>query len=202
MVRRLPLVLAIAAPLALLLACASDKTKPPTSNNNGGVLPPGNPPSGAGGGGEGGVDGGLDASDGGGACNAIANNGVLVDQEAITGDPPAQTGGDIAPGDYDLTQVSVYVGTGTVGPTGQEWHASINITGNTIQRVVSIKDLNSNQTIDTRDTYQFAATGSDFDFTEQCPLATATTIGKYTATTGTLTIVDLAKKELYLYTKR
>src|SRR5262245_32887383 len=134
----LPVLGAFALAIAIV-SCSSDPKRPPpgsAATNNPIDRPPvGAPPDAS-------TDGPPpDGGDAGGECNAIANTGVLVTQEAVIGDAPPHTGGALSDGFYDLTAVRVYVGAGGVGgPTEQSWQASIVIQKNRIDRVLVIKD--------------------------------------------------------------
>jgi len=102
---------AVAISLSIIAVACSDGIKPATSSGAG---------TGDAGAGidhqvdqSGDGDSGLvfnppDAADGAVVCPAPAFGGATVDARVISGSPPADTGGTVTPGTYDLTDLEVY----------------------------------------------------------------------------------------------
>jgi len=184
--------------LALLAfaACSDPATKPGTA------IVTGPPPvtAGGGGGGDGGTAGGEGGADGG-VCTDLAITGTLVDRTAVQGDPPTATGGTVVDGDYDLTELTVYVGTsGVAGPTGITAKASIRIGAGKIDEVIELGGTGKTTTkTATRST--FSASGATFAETELCPTTGAGKQLQFTATDPILILTDLTTKEAFTFTK-
>src|SRR5580704_13611411 len=79
-----------------------------------------------------GSDGPIEAAT---VCNSLMNTAPPVVLETIAQDPPAPTGGTVAPGTYFMTAAAIY--TGPEGPSGSSGmsQTTIDVTGDTIQMV-------------------------------------------------------------------
>lgn len=140
-------------------------------------------------------------------CTPIALTGVVVDEQGTDGNVPNGNGGTIADGTYNLTQVARYVGaTGGigVGPTGNTYQETIQITnGTTFERV---RVVASNATTGTEARYAgvMVATSPNVSVTFSCPLQT-TEQYSYTATGSSLVLISgagAATGEQYTYTRQ
>jgi hypothetical protein len=186
----------------VLLACSEKASRPPAGESGSFV--------GAGGGGGGATDGGaaadasVDAGDGG-ACNALAVNGVFVDRIGVVGDPPAPTGGTIADGKYDLTDYRVYVGSsGTPGPTGTSVQQTVQIAGGVVQSIMNVKvDLDAAPTQShARTTSTFTVQGTSLFVTQTCPTQAASRQQSFSASNTQLLLIDPQSREQFTYTLR
>src|SRR5687768_13692165 len=106
------------------VACSDDLKKPPYAVDP--TVQPSNPVSG--GGAEGGArDSGTPSQDAPTTCNDLPLTSIQVAETGVVGDPPAGTGGQLQDGIYDIIEAQKFVGTGTPGPTGITYKASIQI---------------------------------------------------------------------------
>ncbi|MBX3191980.1 MAG: hypothetical protein KF819_33625 [Labilithrix sp.] len=178
-------------------ACKEEEQRPAPAESGGGGPSPG------GGGGssrEGGVDdGGAEGGDGG-TCNDVLLPSAVIDRIAVNGDPPVATGGAIAEGTYDLTQLDVYVGIGGLpGPTGIAAQSAIVVTGTTIDQVIRYSGNAAPEEL--RVTYAYATSSATLSLTGVCPLGGAAS-RQYSSNGFTLVITDTASKEVFTFTKR
>ncbi len=187
--------------LGAFAACTSENL--PKAGSSPGTAQPGSA-TGTGstaGGDSGGGGGGGD----GGSCNNLMLTGKVVDAEKLQGDPPAAVGGTVVDGDYDITQINVYVGvTGVAGPAGFSEQGSMNITSGVIQRSTVAKDSTTNQTTTTDDTGNLSTPdggGATLIDTLTCPGAGLAQYD-YTATPTTLRLLNPITKTERVYTKR
>jgi hypothetical protein len=192
----------LSSALGAFAACSSEHLAPPGQAN--GTYTPGgatgvNNPNNA----EGGVDSSLD---GAGTCNTVALKGVLVDATNVTGDPPAQTGGAIADGDYDITDVKYYTGSGgATGLAGITWQGSATINKGRFDRNIVTKDSNTNVTtpfVDTFNLFVGADGGTVVQIGETCPVPASVGTESYTASPTQLVLVDAFLKTAVTYTHR
>ena len=198
--RRLAFVLFLAGSLTALIACKEEENRPPASNNTGG-------PNIVGGGstdGEGGVEGGAgaDAGDSGSACNTLDNNGNVVDQNRIVGDPQTGTGGTIPDGTYELTLAQVYVGVGgTPGASGVTYKGVLELKAGHLDRVTEMTPNQGASPITTRTKGDLVAGGSTFTVTQTCPSPFQDQY-TYSVVSNTLNITSLITKESFTFTLR
>ncbi|AKU95978.1 hypothetical protein AKJ09_02642 [Labilithrix luteola] len=187
--------------LSVLIACSSDTSRPPPAGDSPVQPGVGNGAAGAGGDASTREASTPDAGDAG-ACNDIANNGLLVDQNGQLGDPLPSNGGTIVDGNYDLTQADVFVGLGGVAaPTGVSLRSSINVTAGVIQQVLSTRHQTSNA-VETRSTQSYTVSGSTIVLTNTCPTAGLMTSDGYTASDTQLILTNPSTKEVFTFTKR
>lgn len=192
---------------ALAVACSAKTHHPPASENGSFV--------GAGGGGGGGVpvtDAATDApSDAdassldGGACNDVTLNGIVVDRIGVIGDPPPMAGGTIADGNYDLTDLSVYVGaSGVGGPTGTSLQQTIRVAGGVIASVMRVQTGTDGGAFgpETRVTRSFTVQGTSLAAATTCPAGGGTQQLNFTATAAQLVVVDPQSREQSTFTRR
>jgi hypothetical protein len=120
-----------------------------------------------------------DATDGGAACNTIANGAPVVDIVQVAADPPQPQGGTIADGTYWQTSLEVYTGpAGPTGTTGTSQSTAL-VQGTTVQLVSSGDPARRTVTLSTAD--------AGFTSADTCPDSQMSQ-GGYTATPSTLTI--------------
>jgi len=186
--------------VALFGACADPEKKPapavPGMSTGGGG-------GGGGGGGEGGVvdEGGFDAGEAG-VCNDLVNSGTLVDRTAVPGDPPTATGGTVVDGTYDLTDYSVYVGTGGApGPTGITAKATLRIAGGKIDEIIELGGTGKTSTVTTSSSV-YSVTGATFAETDLCPAGGGGRQLQFTANDPQLILTDATSKEAFTFAKR
>lgn len=179
-----------------VLGCGDKDSRPPPAANGGGT-----PFGGAGGGaGDGGrVDGGGDGSLDGGTCTNLDFTGGLVDRLAIVGEPPPGNGGQISEGTYDLTDLVVYVTSGTAGPTGVQVQSSLLITTDAVQRVDRIVDSAGTAVVGTSGSG--FASGAIFNYSQSCPKVAGESFG-LTASPTVLVLTNIATRESFTYKKR
>lgn len=184
-------------PIAASYACSSEPNRPPPAGQGSA-----GPPSAVGvvGSNEGGAsDAGAEAD--AAACNAIENNGVVVDRVGVSGDPPVSNGGTIADGRYDLTAYNVYVGIGGItGPTGVTARSSLTILNGRVEQVLEVGGNTANKEVRTVQSY--ATTGATMLLTNICPASGSAQQLAYTANDVTLTLTDPVAKEAFVFTKR
>jgi hypothetical protein len=105
-----------------------------------------------------------DASDGGTACNTLANIAQTITIQQVASDPPTAQGGTFADGTYAMTDVTIYTGTqGPTGPSGTS-KTTIQISGDTFQVV-------NDGTPGTR-TVSAVVSGTSVTATDTCPDST------------------------------
>ena len=204
--RRIVASLVFASALVTLTACKEETERPPPAGDLPRAPPIG---GGAGGGGtgtssEGGTAadaGGGDPSDGG-TCTALPIQGAVVDQNAVTGDPPNGSGGTVADGTYDLTLATLYAGAaGTPGPTGLQFRGVLRLSGGTFERVHE-EAITGQPPQEERTSGTFAAGGSTFSLSRDCPLPAAQDQLRYSAISNTLVLTSLVTKESFTFTLR
>jgi len=183
-----------------LAACSSDPSRPPPGTDPTTVQPgTGKPP----GGGGTNTDGGsvTDAgTDGPVTCNDITVTGAVVDQNAVTGDPPAGSGGTIVDGTYDLTDSTSYVGNGAIGPTGVSFKESIRITGGTLEQYR--QTTTSSGTTSLRAAYTMALNNSTVSLAETCPTPSLAQQWTFTVTGSQLALISPTSRVEFVYTKK
>src|SRR4051794_38831312 len=115
MAKRVPAVMLVLSGAVLSVvsfsACAEDPKRPAIGE------PGASGPVGGGSGGGAASDASAsDAGDGGDAssCTSLPITGPQIEQQAVSGDPPAGSGGVILDGIYDLTEARIYVGAAGV----------------------------------------------------------------------------------------
>lgn len=144
-------------------------------------------------------DAGFDASIDAGACNDVSNDGVLVDELAVSGDPPLSEGGTILDGTYHLTAVNTYVGlSGVPGPTGVTYKATLVVQQGAIQSV--IETTASASTIENRAMYTYSDSTTTLVLQSICPTTGQVLQEGYTARTSELLRTNLATKQVFSYT--
>lgn len=187
--------------IGAFVACSSE-SRPPAGTGSGIYTPGG----GSGGGGNDGgnvLDGGGDA---GGACNNVTAGGQLIDAENVQGDPPAQQGGTIQDGLYDITDVKYYVGTtGVAGPTGETWQGTISYKAKTgLERTFLKKTTATGKVDNFQDAFNVFLPdgGTTIQIAETCPQAFGALNWSYTASPTQLTLVDPVAKLAVTYTHR
>jgi hypothetical protein len=190
---------------SVVFACQEDEKRPPAVGDTGQFSSGG---AGGGGGssgssGEGGVvDGGEDSGDSGAACNALTNDGNVVDQNRVVGDPPTGTGGSITDGTYELTQAQVYVGAaGTPGPSGVTYRGVLRLTNGKLERVTAMQANQGATPIESRTFAELVAGGTTFTVTQSCP-APFQDQYTYSVLNNTLNITSLITKESFTFTLR
>jgi hypothetical protein len=191
----------VALALAASVACQEDEPRPPPA----GDLPQAPPLGvGAGGGGGGGGEGGAGGADGGldaGACTDLSNEGIVVDQNGVIGDPPTGVGGAVAEGTYELTAASIYVGAGgTPGPTGIQIQGALRLQGGTFVRVHE-RALQGQPPQEARTSGSFASGGTTFSLATDCPSVAADDLS-YSVVANTLVLTSLVTRESYTFTLR
>jgi hypothetical protein len=197
-------IMGFVAAIALAAACKEDEPRPPVAADD---LPP-QPGIGKGGGGgaaDGGVqpEGGRDAGDSGdaGTCTDLPNTGAAIDQTAVSGDPPAGTGGTISDGIYDLTDARVYQGiSGVPGLTGASYQGTIRLTGQSYERVLVFKS-SGGAIAESRVSGSFIPSGVNGTIALTCPIAAQEQI-TYSVVTNSLTVSNLVTKESFTFTKK
>jgi hypothetical protein len=188
-----------AAAFASFGACSSEAPKRPAvlTDGTGGPTVSG----GSGGGDAGPSDAGVVDSGDGGACTDLETSSVEVDQNAVTGDVPAGTGGTITDGEYDLTDATVYVGvSGLPGPTGTRYRETLRITGTKLERVLVIT-TSAGATSTTASSGLLMPSGTSATIALTCPAGLQETV-TYSATATGLTLSNLVTKESFVFSKR
>lgn len=184
--------------------CKDDDSRPPVANDIG------NSPTGGGGGGGGGAgdggngadSGGLDSGSDAGACNALPNDGNVVDQNRVVGEPPTGTGGTIADGTYELTGAEVYVGaSGVPGPSGVTYQGVLRLANGKLERVTTMTPSQGATPIETRTFGDLVAGGTSFTVTQSCPAPFQDQF-TYSVLNTTLNITSLITKESFTFTLR
>lgn len=171
---------------------ADNGTSPPTGGGGGGGVPTND--AGAG-------DAGGDASVDAGACNDVPNEGAIVDELAVSGDPPPSEGGAILDGTYQLTAVDTYVGlSGVPGPTGVTYKATLVVQQGTIQSV--IETTASATAVENRAVYTYSAGTTTLALQSLCPTTGQVTQDGYTVRASELLRTNLASKQVFTYTLR
>jgi hypothetical protein len=189
----------VGALLVVGAACSHDVQRPPPGQDPTTVQPGG--PAGGGGGGGGSSDGGavLDAdTDALATCNDVVQVGSLVDQSAVGGDPVAGTGGTVTDGTYALSDSTVYVGAGAVGPTGTSLKETLVIAAGVAQRVRTTQT--STGSVETRTTFTLAFSGVTVAWSETCPTPSLAQQFSYTVTGNELRLIDSVGRVDYVYT--
>lgn len=201
MSRRLVLALFLAGSLSVY-ACKEDESRPAVAGDTGqygGGGVGGGSSSGGGGDGGGSVDAGVDS---GAVCNTLTNDGNVVDQNRVVGDPQTGTGGTIPDGTYELTQAQVYVGaSGTPGPSGVTYRGVLRLTSGKLERVTELTASQGATPIETRTFGDLVAGGSSFTVTQTCP-APFQDQYTYSVLNDTLNITSLITKESFTFTLR
>lgn len=189
------------AVVVLAAACSNEIHRPPPAEDPETVQP-----GRAGGGGQrgdGGIDGGSVADAGAdalGPCNTLTITGVLVDQQAVAGSPPTGTGGAIADGLYDLTETTLFVGPGAIGPTGKSFRETLAITGGTWQQArVTITSAGQAQT---QSTFTAAVSGSSVALSETCPTPSLAESFTYTVAGNQLRLISPSRQTEFVYTQK
>jgi hypothetical protein len=201
--RRIVTALLVASALVASAACKQETERPPPAGDLSQAPPIGAGAGGGSGTGEGGTgDGGEgDSGDAGGACTDLPLQGVVVDQNAVTGDPPNGSGGTVADGTYDLTLATLYVGAaGTPGPTGLEFRGVLRLSGGTFERVHE-EALTGQPPQEERTSGTFAAGGTTFSLARSCPTPAQDQLS-YSAISNTLVITSLLTRESFTFTLR
>jgi hypothetical protein len=200
--RRFCFALFLAGSLAVF-ACKEDEKRPPAASDIGQTTSSGSP-SGGGSSGSNGEGGAVDSGDTGdaGSCNTLDNDGNVVDQNRIVGDPPTGTGGQIADGTWELTEAAIYVGaSGTPGPSGVTYKGVLRLTLGKLERVTEQTANQGANPITTRTFGDLVAGGSTFTVTQSCP-APFQDQYTYSVLNNTLNITSLITKESFTFTLR
>jgi hypothetical protein len=187
-----------------VFACKEDEKRPPATTDTGQATSSGVGGGGGGSSGEGGVLDSGDSDSGGdaGSCNALDNDGNVVDQNRIVGDPPTGTGGQIADGTWELTEAALYVGAGgTPGPSGVTFKGVLRLTLGKLERVTEMTANQGANPITTRTFGDLVAGGSSFTVTQSCP-APFQDQYTYSVVNNTLNITSLITKESFTFTLR
>lgn len=203
------LVAGTVAPLLAMLAIAcSDAAKPATGSG------PGTSDAAAGidhlvapnGDGDSGLVFAPDASDGAVACSVPAFGGPTVDARVIAGAPPADTGGTITPGTYDLTSLEVYDETtaeddgGVDSGLGVDDHAraTIVLTASMMQLAkTAVSPASGGVPVSTASVSKQHVSGVFLVLDDTCPGADSRQI-PFTATATTLTLHSaMVRREVY-----
>jgi hypothetical protein len=199
---RVAFALFLAGSLAVF-ACKEDEPRPAAVDDTGRVGGTGGAGGGGGGGGEGGVvdnDGGGDSS--AAPCNTLTNDGNVVDQNRVVGEPETGTGGTIPDGTYELTLAQVFVGqSGTPGPSGVTYRGVLRLTSGKLERVTEVQANQGATPIETRSVGDLVAGGSTFTVTQTCP-APFQDQYTYSVLNNTLNITSLITKESFTFTLR
>lgn len=201
--RRVLFVLLFAAS-SLAFSCKDDPDWPPPGGGTGEAIGSSGSGGGGGDGGGRGEGGALDSGDGGdgGVCTDLANDGIVVDQNRIVGDPPTGTGGQIADGTYSLTQADVYVGAaGVPGPSGVTFQGAMRLTQGTLERVLRQQANQTATPTESRSTGPLTARGTTFTVVQSCP-AQFQDQYTYSVLNNTLNITSLLTKESFTFTLR
>jgi hypothetical protein len=185
----------------VLAACSSDPSRPPPGTDPTTVQPgTGKPPGGGGTTTDGGTVITDAGTDGPAVCNDITLTGAIVDQTAVTGDPPAGAGGSIVDGTYDLTDSSSYVGNGAIGPTGTSIKETIRIAAGTLQQYR--QTTTSSGTTSLRASYTMAVNNSTVSLAETCPTASLAQQWTFTVTGSQLALISPTSRVEFVYTKK
>lgn len=198
---------------ALVGACSSESTPPPGSDLS--TPQPGSPGAGSS------TPSDASSTDTGspiGACNTIDNLGNLVDAVAFADLLPPGTGGTVVDGDYDLVDVTVYIGlSGTPGPTGVSYKSSISILDSVLQQVLlrqnsiglvdagSDLDGSTNEDAgpdDLRTTQAFSVNDTGLSTTMTCPNTGESVSFGFTATDTRLVLLDPRTSTSFTFEKR
>ena len=186
--------------VGLFGACADPEKKPAPAVPG---MANGSSGGGGGGGAEGGVvdEGGFDSGEGG-VCNDLVNGGVLVDRTAVNGDPPTATGGTVVDGTYNLTDYSVYVGTGGApGPTGITAKATLRIAAGKIDEILELGGTGKTSTVTTTSSV-YSVTGATFAETDLCPTGGGGRQLQFSANDPQLILTDPTTKEAFTFAKQ
>lgn len=189
-------------------ACKEDENRPPAASDTGGPnIGTGGGSSSSGSSGEGGVTdsgGAVDSgTDSGAACNTLTNDGAIVDQTAIVGDPPTTgTGGTIPDGTYELTLAQFYAGVaGIPGPTGRTYRGVLRLTNGKLERVTEMVPSQGSTALVTSSFGDLVAGGDTFTVSQSCP-TTFVDEYRYSVVSNTLNIWSLITKDSFTFTLR
>lgn len=194
--------LAALSVLTFAIACEDDPERPPPAADG-----PAQGGSAGAGGASGGDDGTSDAGTGlggdGGACNTLEPPSASIDQNAVSGDPPAGTGGTIQDGTYDLVGASVYVGiAGVPGLTGNRYRGVLQIAGTVLSRTLVFTNT-SNATNTTAQAGPFSLNGVNMVLLVDCPTPVQEQLTYSVTNSGaSLTLTNLVTREVYVFQRR
>ncbi len=184
---------------AAAIGCDDDEPKRPPILATGSATP-----GVSGSGSSGGTDGGAVVRDAGGdagSCTELENVANEVDQNAVTGDLPAGTGGTVLDGIYTLTEARVYLGvSGVPGPTGTTYKETIQIAGTAFERVLTFKSSGGTSS-EIRSRGTFTQSGTTGTITLTCPSQNTESV-TYTVGGSSLSLGNLVTKESFLFTKQ
>jgi hypothetical protein len=162
-------------------------------------------------------DGPVASSDGGRnptpprECEPPAQQGSVVDEVGVAGDPPPPLGGAIAPGTYVLTSMNAYVGPipgggandggeDPHGPglTGRAGRGTLVITADVIRFIGSRGAANQSLPTDVHGAMFWKSVGTSIETTEACPDPRAKKAIPYSAVGSALALfVDPKHREIY-----
>jgi hypothetical protein len=132
----------------------------------------------------------------------LPNTGVLVDENAVTGDF-VPLGGTIADGTYDIVEARRYLGsTGQGGPTSTTYQGSIRITNTTTYESVIVTATGGAPGIEARETGTLAPNGTTaLTLALTCPSASQEQL-TYSAANTSLTLSNTVTKVTFTLTKQ
>lgn len=151
------------------------------------------------------IDGGVeDASYGGDAgfmCTSLAPDSGIVDQNAVSEDPPAGMGGTIIDGVYDLTDARLHQGAfGLPGPTGSSYQGSIRVEGLSFERVIVLRS-SAGAASEVRSSGNLSTSGTTATFMVTCPSPTQEQL-TYSVANTSVTFSNLVTKESFTFTRQ
>lgn len=179
-------------------ACGDPPPRPPVEGSRSGE--PAHSTAGARDAGAGaGTDGAADA--GGLACTTLENDGPLIEQHAIVGDPPPGSGGEVEDGTYVLVESQLFVGpAGTPGPTGRSLRGAVRITGDELERVLR-RETSGGAGFEIHAAGVFTEEDGYGEIALTCPTAAIERI-TYSALGTTLILTDLGAGESFTFTRQ
>ena len=138
--------------------------------------------------------GGSDGSGSGSACDPVTPGGAVIQKTSDPSAPPTMTGGTIADGVYELTQMVVYNGM-----TGDTPHKDTMVFAGGHGQIAGLQNGTGTQM---NAYFDYMTSGSDLILTLTCGGSGSVTL-KYTATATTITTVNAGDpNELHTFTKQ
>ena len=200
------LALALCAP-ALVIACGDGAKPAPAASTT--TAPSSSSPGTGPGAGDAGGDASTGTAEAGSVtCIVPTLGGPTISARVIAGSPPADTGGTIAPGTYDLTDLEIYVEQGGEDPDGGNdagapmgsARATLLLTSDTIAHAKSASPLGGGAPLETNTTGKQHTNDVFLFIDETCPLIDSRQT-PFTATATTLTLHS-AQLRREVYTRR